>query len=133
MAAHAWQANDGEQAVSAQQIIDCQTRILEALQNDLNTPQSLSALSALEAAIDNGGISIGSQEVFGSFLQWLEAATGVTFTVPDISDEQRGLLSVRETARTEKDWSKSDEVRDQLAAQGVGLKDTASGTVWFWQ
>lgn len=41
----------------------------------------------------------------------------------EITPEIEALLKERATARAMKDWAKSDEIRDKLAALGVGVKD----------
>jgi cysteinyl-tRNA synthetase len=40
------------------------------------------------------------------------------------------LISERETARNNKDFKRSDEIRRQLAEQGIEIEDTAHGTKW---
>lgn len=42
-------------------------------------------------------------------------------------DAVQALLAARETARSERDWSKADQVRDGLAALGLAIEDTPSG------
>src|SRR5690606_26070862 len=117
MADQRWQARqDG--AVTTEQIESAKQAILAALQNDLNTPEALAKLSELEGAIDNGGISISSQEAYASFLKWLDDALGLKLSKnADITDEQKQLIAQREQAREAKDWAKSDQLRDQLAQQ----------------
>jgi cysteinyl-tRNA synthetase len=44
--------------------------------------------------------------------------------------EIEGLIKEREKARNNKDWARADEIRDQLASQGVVLEDTSKGTIW---
>ena len=39
----------------------------------------------------------------------------------------QALLEIRHTAREQKDWSKSDEIRDTLKEKGYLLKDTIGG------
>jgi cysteinyl-tRNA synthetase len=48
----------------------------------------------------------------------------------EIADEVEGLLSQRAEARANKDWALADRIRDQLAALGVVVTDTASGPEW---
>ena len=50
---------------------------------------------------------------------------------PDITDEQKVVLHAREEARANKDWAKSDELRDKLIEQGIGLRDTSYGAIWY--
>jgi cysteinyl-tRNA synthetase len=132
MAAHVWQPVDVDGSVTSDAIEKCQQAVLEALQEDLNTPKALSALSSLEGAIDNGGINTGSQEALRSFLDWLESALGLRLQVPDLNDAQKTLLAERETAREQKDWTKSDQLRDELTSKGIGLRDTATRAIWHW-
>ncbi|HET8708913.1 MAG TPA: hypothetical protein VFL85_01390, partial [Candidatus Saccharimonadales bacterium] len=130
MADRQWQAYDAGK-VTASDIRKAAQDIETALENDLDTPQVLAILSGLEGAIDNGGISISSQEAFRDFLQSLDAMLGLQLANRmDITAEQKQLLAERDTARSNKDWAKSDHIRDELTAQGIGLKDTPSGAVW---
>jgi cyanophycinase-like exopeptidase len=41
-----------------------------------------------------------------------------------------GLLTLRAKARADKDFATSDQIRDQLAAAGVEVRDTPSGPTW---
>ncbi len=45
-------------------------------------------------------------------------------------DEIERLIQLRDEARKEKNWSKADEIRDQLAAMNIAIKDGAEGTSW---
>jgi cysteinyl-tRNA synthetase len=40
------------------------------------------------------------------------------------------LINLRLEARTKKDFSTSDMIRDQLLGLGIILKDTKEGTIW---
>ena len=44
--------------------------------------------------------------------------------------EVEALIVERRAAREAKDWSRADEIRKALAAQGVILKDTPTATTW---
>lgn len=130
MAARVWQPS--ETGIRTEILQTCQQNILLALQDDLNTPKALSELSSLETAIDTSGISTDSQEAFTKLLEWLEDALGIHFAVPDITDKQRELIAKRESARSDKNWAQSDELRDTLAATGITVRDTSSGVIWHW-
>ena len=41
----------------------------------------------------------------------------------EITPEIAELLEQRKEARATKNWAKSDEIRDKLAALGIGVKD----------
>ena len=40
------------------------------------------------------------------------------------------LVAAREQARSDKDFAKADEIREQLSAQGVVIEDTPTGATW---
>lgn len=40
------------------------------------------------------------------------------------------LVEQRKSARSEKDWQKSDEIRDKLSDLGISVQDLPSGTYW---
>lgn len=45
-----------------------------------------------------------------------------------ITDEQKALIQEREEVRKQKDWSKADELRDQLAKEGIEVEDASEGS-----
>ena len=40
------------------------------------------------------------------------------------------IISIRKAARDNKDWAKSDLIRDELDKCGILLKDSKEGTTW---
>jgi cysteinyl-tRNA synthetase len=104
--------------------------VLEALEDDLNTPKAIAALHALrsEAAKGSKGAAACLKASAGlmGFLQqgrdewkaWRPAGT----QIEDAKVE--GLVAARLEARKRKDFAESDRIRDELAALGVQLKDT---------
>ncbi len=93
-------------------------KILDAVNNNLNSAEAF-------AIIDNSKISLEDwkkiDELFGLRL---------IADTPDIAEEQYALIKERVDARAEKDFAKSDKIRDELLSQGIALRDTASGAVW---
>ncbi len=47
----------------------------------------------------------------------------------DIPEEVKQLVEKRKIAREEKNWSLSDEIRDEIAKLGYTVKDTKDGMV----
>ncbi len=45
-------------------------------------------------------------------------------------EEVERLIAERAAARKNKDWKRSDAIRDELLAKGIALKDGAGGTTW---
>ena len=48
----------------------------------------------------------------------------------DLDSEVENLISERNTARKNKDFKRSDEIRDKLKSMGIILEDTPQGTKW---
>ena len=46
------------------------------------------------------------------------------------SAEVEALIEERFNARKSKNWARADEIRDELSALGVVLKDSSQGTTW---
>ncbi len=95
-------------------------KILDAVNNNLNSPEAF-------AIIDNSEISFEDwekiDELFGLKL---------IADTPDIAGKKYALIKERDAARAEKDYAKSDEIRDQLLTQGIAIKDTSSGGTWYY-
>jgi len=110
--------------------------IIEALLDDLNTPQMIAALHGLRngAASGHGDdrrAFAASLRLLGflaeSAAQWesrKQQASGIDAGKID------GLIAARTAARARKDFKESDRIRDELAAMGIAIKDSKEGTTW---
>jgi len=110
--------------------------IIEALSDDLNTPQMIASLHSLRNIAASG--SEGSRGEFAASLRMLgflsesaaewnsrkQQASGIDAKQID------SLISNRTAARARKDFKESDRIRDELAAMGVVIKDSKEGTTW---
>jgi cysteinyl-tRNA synthetase len=111
--------------------------VLLHLQNDLNTPLALATmqgqLDSLSAkAEEKGGLPSSDRELFIGLLKKYDAIFGLDLSQrQDISDLQKDTLQRRQEARNSKDWQSSDALRDELKSQGIGIKDTPNGQIWF--
>ena len=47
-----------------------------------------------------------------------------------IRDRVNALIAERTEARQQKQWKRSDEIRDQLKEMGVTIEDSKDGTTW---
>ena len=122
--------------------------VRDALKDDLNTPQALAALHAIAAELNRAAGAaeaerLGSQLLAGGWLLGLLAKTpdehfhGQPAPVQDersaaaLTDaEIETLIDNRNQARRDRDFQQADAIRGQLAAAGVELEDTRSGTHW---
>lgn len=113
---------------------------LKALLSDLNTPLALASLHDLASRANReegpaASATRGMLLAAGNFIgllntdagDWLHnsaAAAGDTDTVI------AGLLREREQARARGDYVMADQLRAELAADGIHVEDSAQGTAW---
>jgi cysteinyl-tRNA synthetase len=132
MAALRWQAIDEHVDAPRFAYAEVMPRLTELLSEDLNTPAALAYLSSVETDIANNLVAGADLETFETMLRAVDDALGLSLmAVADISSEQKQLIQNREQARGDKDWAQSDILRATLTEQGIGLRDTTHGTVWF--
>lgn len=93
-------------------------KVLEAVSNNLNSAEAF-------AIIDSSTISLEDwkriDELFG---------LNLIADTPDISEEIVDKIIEREKVRAEKNYTRSDEIRDELLSRGIALRDTPDGAVW---
>lgn len=108
--------------------------ILDALSDDLDTPAALSVFNKVITRVINEGKGLSSVHIteFAEFVQFIDAVLGLDLSArPNITDEQRQMLTQREEARRQKDWEGSDALRRQLKEQGIGIRDNGDNQIWF--
>jgi cysteinyl-tRNA synthetase len=129
MAALQWQPKAVNTSVDLNAVAPTLTAFLE---NDLDTPRALAYLSELSSQVQDNLLSEDSLGDFRSALQAIDASLGLKLAgVSDITEEQKAIIAEREAARDTKDWARSDQLRDDLQAQGIALRDTALKTIWY--
>jgi cysteinyl-tRNA synthetase len=118
--------------------------IESTLDDDLNTPQSLAVLNELardaRALLAGGEADPARLASLKSQLLGAGLALGLLQQSPaewfargaDDSDDARiaALVEERTAAKASRDFARADAIRDQLAAEGVLLEDTAAGVRW---
>ena len=111
---------------------EARQEIIEALTSDLDTPKAIASLhkySDIFATFPASQLDVPAVEEFAAFV---EDAMGIrildTYKLPEQLTE---LITRRETARKGKDWNQSDKLRDELNEQGIGLRDTPHGVIWY--
>jgi cysteinyl-tRNA synthetase len=132
---------------------------IAALSDDLNTPQALTELSRLENSFDDA-FSPEAEKFFWSLyffglIPWVDDErkrdrtriknpvalmyADKSATQQDVSRLEKGgvdfsdvnfQIEARLAARKAKNFAEADRIRDELAAQGILLQDSASGTTW---
>jgi cysteinyl-tRNA synthetase len=114
---------------------------------------------AVNAALDGGKVKAGDREraleVLGKFdqvfavvadndaaptaeaLAWAEASGRMDQVAPELLARQsitdaeiEALIAERNVARKQRNFRRSDEIRDELAAKGVVIEDSREGVTW---
>ena len=118
-------------------------QVIDALNDDLNTPLAISEMHKL-ADLARGGDFNAAQQLHrtGEFLGIISNASyssvdlasvgrAAGFLMPeDFKREVEVKLAARRIAREKKDFKESDRIRDELKAMGVVVKDSKEGTTW---
>ncbi len=94
---------------------------LDALSDDLNTPQAIAELHKSGDAELCGGLRLLGFNPLSERLASKKAVDAV---------EIERAIEARNAARKAKDFQESDRIRDALLAQGIVLKDGPTGTTW---
>lgn len=108
--------------------------LLETLSDDLDTPGALALIDEAFGTLDNSRLDGIHQHALTQFLEAIDELLGLHLldSTPDISNDAKQLIIARERARDVKDWQASDGARDELAAQGITVRDTSSGPIWSY-
>ncbi|MGD2133060.1 MAG: cysteine--tRNA ligase, partial [Maricaulaceae bacterium] len=113
---------------------------LAALQDDLNTPKAFAEISAVVARANKATERTERVACKTSLLE-LGGLLGVLQSDPETwfqgeagdgpsAEEIEAALAARQAARKAKDFAEADRIRDDLAAQGVVIEDSAGGSTW---
>ena len=105
-------------------------RFFDALADDFNTPTALAALFDWVREANRREAGLGDADL-REMLQVLALDNLLDATGADgePDDAARALLDRREVARAQRDFAEADRLRDELAAQGWQVRDSADGPV----
>lgn len=109
---------------------------ITAMDDDLNTADGIAALFELTKDINthilSKKVSKNVCEQAARIFDELCDVLGLLYNRKsnDLSDDIEVLIEKRETARKNKDWATADQIRDDLKARGIFLKDTPQGVTW---
>ena len=98
-------------------------RFIEAMDDDLNTADGLSAVFELVRDINSNVIPTSSKELLIFAKELFSELTGVLGLVyeekdNDLDGKVEELIAARTAARKAKDFAKADSIRDEIAAMG---------------
>ncbi len=114
--------------------------VIEALEDDLNSPKAMAEMFSAAKELNKSTDAADRKALAASLLaagdvlgllqwsveEWFAGASSDGMS----ADEIEALLVEREEARAGRDFARADAIRDELAAAGVTIEDSAEGTRW---
>lgn len=122
--------------VDIEEIEKYRKEFMKALNDDLDTPRALSIVWDIARKEKKS-------KAYADLLSEMDEIIGIDISIEknkrkrikhrkkireSLNDEIKKLIEEREIARKNKDWAKSDLLRDELELKGIRIKDTKEGT-----
>ncbi len=134
MAALRYQAQTKANDISAFAFSDVPKKVLNFLNNNLNTPEVVAYLSVVSTKLLETGLESNEVDHFVDMLTQLDNLLGLKLSkVEDITVEAKKLIKKREELRDKKLWAEADKIRGELEKMNVALEDKPSGPQWRWK
>lgn len=128
-------AKDGEASDFVQETEKARADFDARMEDDLNTADALSVVydyvRLANSRLDEHSVK-ADVEAAVAFYEMVARVLGLFYREEDaITDEEiLALIEERTQARAEKNFARADEIRDELAARGIELKDTRQGVTF---
>ncbi len=117
--------------------VDIPQIIVDALKDDLNTPQAFAELAVIAKVLSTAKTETEKAEAKGALLAagkllgllqqdaaaWFKGDTGSENNIQE-------LINERNQAKKNKDYKKADQIRRDLESAGIILEDTPTETRW---
>jgi cysteinyl-tRNA synthetase len=130
-----------EQAPGAHTEAAAPLAVVEALEDDLNTPNAMAEISALASALNQAATPAAKAEIKAQLIaagalmgvlqqrpeQWFAAQAEAKAV--DAAEVER-LLAARSAARAARNFAEADRLRAAIAALGVVIEDGPDGPRW---
>ena len=118
--------------------VEPDTRVVEALADDLNTPLALTYLhenvnNLNKAESEEDKIKYKSELLANAYLLgllWQDAEGWFKGGAAGDDAEIEAKIQARAEAKKNKDWATADKIRNELKEQGIILEDGPNGTTW---
>ena len=107
----------------------------KAMDDDFNTADAISAIFELVKLANSNSSSDNSKEYIDTLMKKITTLTDILGLKTDKKEEMldediEALIAERQQARKDKNFARADEIRDELLAKGIVLKDTREGVRW---
>lgn len=114
---------------------ECAKRFKEAMDDDFNVPVAVAALFELANRAQAKKDAAASRQLkkLGAILNILQEdpETFLKGSTEGVDEAQiEALIEERKQAKKDKNYARADEIRKQLASDGIVLTDTPQGTTW---
>lgn len=124
-----------EEAALYQQFMDLNEKFNRAMDDDFNTADAIASVFEM-VKLSNSCVTKQSsgelkKKVFDKITQLCDILGIITEKEEELLDSHiEAWIEERQTARKNKDFKRSDEIRDMLKSQGILLEDTREGVRW---
>lgn len=112
-------------------IAQCEKRFDEAMDDDMNTADAIGAIFELVKETNVRLTAASSKEIIDAAIKAMKGMCDVlgivTRSEDALPEEIQQMVDERAAARKNKDWKRSDELRDAIKAAGYLLEDTREG------
>ncbi|MBF8289660.1 MAG: cysS [Chloroflexi bacterium] len=131
----AYESDHGDDATVGGLLDGTRAAFETALDDDLNVSAGLAAIFDVVREANRRlaarSISTGDAARIAALIRDLDGVLGI---LPDAAEalepDLAALIEQRRTARANREWARSDELRDELAGRGITVEDTRDGQRW---
>jgi cysteinyl-tRNA synthetase len=123
-----------EKALEAE-VLEYVKKYENSMEDDFNTADAIAAIFELvkfaNTKANENSTAAFVQYLFDTIVHLSDVLGLIVNKEAEILDEEiEKLIEERQMARKEKNFKRADEIRDELAAMGIILKDTREGVQW---
>jgi cysteinyl-tRNA synthetase len=123
-----------EEKASINRLEDLKTKFYDGMDDDFNTADALGAIFEIVREINQSKNENSTKEYLEESLKLFMKLVNIfgilNKSKDSLEDEVEKLIIERQEARTNKNFKRSDEIRDLLKEKGIKLEDTPSGVKW---